>query len=61
MKAIHNHKDESYPEFMYQDWQNIPDGMISESFISEELFDVVRELNSMDPEQIEAFYVFVYL
>ena len=29
--------------------------------ISEELFDVVRELNSMDPEQIEAFYVFVYL
>lgn len=55
-KKLHN--DESYPEFMYQDWQNIPNGMISESSISEELFEVVRELNTMDPEQIEAFYVF---
>lgn len=55
------HKDEYYPEFMYQEWKNIPNGMISESSISEELFEVVRELKNMDPEQIEAFYVFVDL
>lgn len=46
---------------MYQEWKNIPDGMISESFISEEIFEVVREFKTMDPEQIEAFYVFVDL
>lgn len=55
------HKDEREPEYMFQDWQNIPAGMINESWISDELFDVVQQLEQMDPEQIEAFYSFADL
>lgn len=53
------HKDERYPEYMFQDWQNIPVGMINESSISDDLFELVMELQNMDPEQITAFYDFV--
>lgn len=28
------HKDEDDPEFMFQDWENIPKGLISESYLS---------------------------
>lgn len=34
------HKDEEDPEFMFQDWENIPDGLISESWIHKGLFEV---------------------
>jgi antirestriction protein len=40
------HDDESDPEFMFQDWEDIPSGMISESWIDEEVF----ELLAMDEE-----------
>ena len=33
------HKDEADPEFMFQDMENIPEGMASESHVSEELWD----------------------
>lgn len=33
------HKDESGPEFMFQDMEGIPDGMASESSIEAELWD----------------------
>ena len=52
------HKDEREPEYMFQDWKNIPAGMINESWISDALFDIVQQLEEMDPEQIEAFYIF---
>lgn len=32
------HKDEADPELMFQDWEGIPGGMISESHIDEEVF-----------------------
>lgn len=32
--------------------------MINESWISDALFDIVQQLEEMDPEQIEAFYIF---
>ena len=32
------HKDEADPELMFQDWEGIPSGMISESHIDEEVF-----------------------
>lgn len=36
------HKDETDPEFMFQDWENIPDGLISECSISDELFTLIE-------------------
>ena len=40
------HKDEADPEFMFQDWENIPSWMISESSISDEVWEQKPE-----PEQ----------
>lgn len=45
------HDDEEDPEFMFQDWENIPDGMVSESHIDGEAFD----LAAMDNDDLEMF------
>lgn len=40
-KACHElHRDESDPEFMFQDWEYIPDKMIGECFISGYWWDI---------------------
>ena len=36
------HADESDPEFMFQDWEDIPDELISECWLGETLFDFVE-------------------
>ena len=33
------HKDEEDPEFMYQDYEGFPDGMIDESYIDDKFWD----------------------
>ena len=44
-KAIKEyHKSEYDPEFMFQDWENIPKCLIDESWIHEEIYDYVNEL-----------------
>ena len=51
------HEDEEDAEHMIQDWENVQDGLIGESWISENFFalrDAVEDLN--DTEQ-EAFFV----
>ena len=51
------HKDEEDAEYMFQDYENIPEALISESWISENFFalrDAVEDLS--DTEQ-EAFFV----
>ena len=51
------HKDEEDAEYMFQDWENVPEGLIGESWISENFFalrDAVEDLS--DTEQ-EAFFV----
>jgi len=35
------HKNEADPEFMFQDWENIPDGLIHESGLHDQIFDWV--------------------
>ena len=32
------HKDEEDAEYMFQDWENVPEGLIDESWISENFF-----------------------
>ena len=42
------HKDEEDAEYMFQDWENVPEGLIDESWISENFFalrDAVEDLS----------------
>lgn len=51
------HSGEEDAEYMFQDWENIPEGLISESWISANFFvlrDAVEDLS--DTEQ-EAFFI----
>ena len=51
------HKDESDPEFMFQDWENIPECFISECSISETFFDIYDDLLQLENEGIlDAFF-----
>lgn len=49
------HKDEEDAEFMFQDWENVPEGLISESYISEKLFDLRDELDNLTDTEKDAF------
>lgn len=42
------HKDEKDPEFMFQDWENIPSVFISESYISPAVWDLMNAGVDMD-------------
>jgi antirestriction protein len=48
------HQDEEDPEYMFQDWEDIPDGMVSESHISSELWDYL-ELDEDDRELLTLY------
>jgi antirestriction protein len=49
------HKDESDPELMFQDHEGIPSGMISESSISEELWDFI-DLVEHEQDVVQAYH-----
>jgi len=51
------HKDEKDPEYMFQDYENIPDALISESWISEKVFDIIDTLNQLTGKEQEPFSV----
>lgn len=36
------HKDEADPEYMFQDWEGFPEGMIGESYIDKEVFELAQ-------------------
>src|SRR5690606_14482571 len=36
------HDDEEDPEFMFQDYENIPNGLIGECWISDSIFEILR-------------------
>ena len=49
------HKDEADPEFMFQDWEDIPDGMISESRIDEKAWDLLDAFDEFDEGAVRAY------
>lgn len=49
------HRNEADPEFMFQDYENVPESMIGESFISSEVWNVLSEMKKMKPERREQF------
>ncbi|WP_407498452.1 antirestriction protein ArdA [Elizabethkingia anophelis] len=51
------HKDERDPEFMFQDYENIPDSLVGECWISERFFEIRDELVKMTEDEARAFYI----
>ncbi|MDV4011862.1 antirestriction protein [Elizabethkingia anophelis] len=51
------HDDEEDPEFMFQDYENIPNGLIGECWISDSIFEVLEALEDMDETRKEAFLI----
>ncbi|CAM2854218.1 antirestriction protein ArdA [Chryseobacterium flavum] len=54
-KELHN--DEEDPEFMFQDYENIPEGLISEYGMSNNIFQVIEAFGNMDENQKEPFLI----
>lgn len=44
------HKDEEDPELMFQDWEDIPDAMVGECFISEKWWELYDEVGDDEDE-----------
>ena len=60
MEACKNlHKDEDDPEFMFQDRENIPEELVSESWISEKFFELRDKVEDMDATEQEAFSIWL--
>jgi len=53
------HSDEPDPEFMFQDWENIPEGLIGESWLSENFFALRDTLENETEDTQEAFLVWL--
>lgn len=51
------HKDEEDPELMFQDWEEIPEGLVGECWLSENFFDLRDVIDSLKDDQPEAFMV----
>lgn len=52
---IHNDEDEDSLELMFQDWENIPDGLVGESFVSPVIWDMIET----DDRDLEILYNYV--
>ena len=46
------------PELMFQDWENIPDFLISESSLNEDTFKYFEIVSAMDDDTAEAFQIY---
>lgn len=53
------HSDEEDAEYMFQDWENIPSGLIAESWISNNLFEVIEAIWDLNENEQEAFYIWL--
>ena len=51
------HEDEEDAEYMFQDWENVPEGLIGESWISENFFTLRDAVEDLDDTEREAFFV----
>jgi antirestriction protein len=52
------HEDEEDPELMFQDWEYIPDFLISESSLHVETFIYMEAISEMDEERANAFEIY---
>jgi antirestriction protein len=49
------HDDEDDPEFMFQDSEDIPSGMVSESHIDEECWELIEAYDEFDEDAVNAY------
>lgn len=57
--CVQLHTDEADPEFMFEDYDNIPPSLISASFISPVFWDLRDALEDLGEIELEAFFVFI--
>lgn len=55
-KKLHSEED---AEFMFQDWEGIPKGLVSESWISETVFELIQQADQIT--DFDAFMAFLDL
>lgn len=55
------HSDEKYPELMYQDWDSIPQGLVSEYHLDHKIFDLIRETADFDEDTLQALWAWISL
>ena len=53
------HSDEDEPEFMFQDWESIPDGLVSECNIDEFVFELINCDDELFYGEKDAFFRFL--
>ena len=53
------HSDEEDPELMFQDWENIPSALIGESWLAENIFEIIEAVSNLSETQQEAFGVWL--
>lgn len=53
------HKDEEEPEYMFQDWEEIPDCLIGEEHLDEDFFELRDELDRLTDTQQDAFWIWM--
>lgn len=52
------HRNEFDPELMFQDWENIPDFLISECSLDDKAFEYFQALDEMYDDTAEAFKIY---
>jgi len=50
------HTDEEDPELMFQDWEGVPDGMVSECSIDPKCWDLIEAYDKFGEEEVSAYY-----
>lgn len=53
------HSDEEDAGFMFQDWENIPSGLIGESWLSDNFFPLRDALDDKSEDEQEAFFEYM--
>lgn len=51
------HSDETDHEFMFQDHENIPKELITESSIADSVFQLIEAVSDLDDDRQEAFFI----
>lgn len=49
------HPDEESPEFMFQDVEGLPAGLVEESYLSDDLFVYLEAIENMDDDKKDAY------
>ncbi len=49
------HSDEEDPELMFQDWEYIPSALIGESWLADNIFEIIEAVSNLNETQQEAF------